>query len=99
MEESLHAIELALEAAREFNYLVCAENTKRARLLAEEAFSHPSILAQLNFGDQHKMAMYLPLFLPAGMTILLTLASELKRYRKRKHESLKWLSENHAKRD
>lgn len=88
-----------MKEASTFNYLACAENTRRARRLAEEAFSHPSILAQLNFPDQHKVAMYLPLFLPAGLAILMALGKEAKRYIKRKQASSRWQLEHRAKID
>lgn len=49
---------------------------------AEAAFFHHSILAQLSFPAQHKMAVYLPFFLPATLPIAVGLLRELRRARR-----------------
>lgn len=46
---------------------------------AEAAFFHPSILARLSFPAQHKMAVYLPFFLPAMLPVVVGLLREVKR--------------------
>lgn len=48
---------------------------------AEAAFFHHSILAQLSFPAQHKMAVYLPFFLPATLPIAVGLLRESRRAR------------------
>ncbi|GMH33870.1 hypothetical protein BSKO_01704 [Bryopsis sp. KO-2023] len=96
VEESLTAIEMTLAAAYSFNYVSCAKTAATARQLAEEAFSHPSILAQLNFPDQHKVAMYLPFFMPVGTALLAIVGAEVKRFFKRKRAAAKW-KDSHVK--
>lgn len=46
---------------------------------AEAAFFHHSILAQLSFPAQHKLAVYLPFFLPATLPLAIGLQREAKR--------------------
>lgn len=90
-----------MEAARlatlSYDYIKCARNARRARRVAEEAFSHPSILAQLNFPDQHKIAMYMPLFMPAGAAILTAFTKELQRYVRRMRAASAMRKKGHSK--
>ncbi|XP_067128042.1 GPI transamidase component PIG-S [Centruroides vittatus] len=46
---------------------------KHAFMLSEEAFFDPSLLALLYFPDDQKYAIYIPLFLPVGIPVLLSL--------------------------
>lgn len=48
-----------------------------AREMAEEAFQSPSILAQLSFPAAHKLAIYLPFFLPVSLPIIVNTIREL----------------------
>lgn len=57
------------EGRLEHSYL----QAKRAFILSEEAFFDPSLLALLYFPDDQKYAIYIPLFLPVGIPVLLSL--------------------------
>ena len=46
---------------------------------ADAAFFRPSILSQLSFPAQHKLAMYLPFFLPATLPLAIGFAKEVRR--------------------
>jgi len=48
-------------------------SARRAYVTAETAFSHPSLLALLYFPDDQKYAVYIPLFLPVMIPVLLSL--------------------------
>lgn len=48
-------------------------SARRAYVAAETAFSHPSLLALLYFPDDQKYAVYIPLFLPVMIPVLLSL--------------------------
>ncbi|KAJ3075899.1 hypothetical protein HDU99_001450, partial [Rhizoclosmatium hyalinum] len=43
---------------------------------AERAFFDPTMVSLLYFPDEHKLAVYLPLFLPVGVPLLQTIAAE-----------------------
>lgn len=57
---------------------------KQAHDKAETAFFDPDMLALLYFPEEHKWAVYLPLFLPLWFPLFGNLSSEYKRYKKRK---------------
>lgn len=48
-------------------------SARTAYVTAETAFSHPSLLALLYFPDDQKYAVYIPLFLPVMIPVLLSL--------------------------
>ncbi|GMK57143.1 hypothetical protein CspeluHIS016_0309830 [Cutaneotrichosporon spelunceum] len=52
--------------------------------LANEAFFDPSMMGLLYFPDQHKFAVYTPLFAPIGVSIVAGLLREIANLRKRK---------------
>ncbi|XP_060522011.1 GPI transamidase component PIG-S [Cylas formicarius] len=50
-------------------------SAKLAFKKSEEAFSHPSLLALLYFPDDQKYAIYIPLFLPVMIPVVMSLTS------------------------
>jgi phosphatidylinositol glycan class S len=55
---------------------------------AERAFFEKSMVGQLYFPDEHKIAVYLPLLGPVGVPLVMGLLNELKAWRKRRKEAL-----------
>jgi phosphatidylinositol glycan class S len=53
---------------------------------AERAFFEKSMVGQLYFPDEHKLAVYIPLLGPVGVPLLLGLLNEIKAWRKRRRE-------------
>ncbi|KAK3346158.1 phosphatidylinositol-glycan biosynthesis class S protein [Lasiosphaeria hispida] len=53
---------------------------------AERAFFEKSMVGQLYFPDEHKLAVYLPLLGPVGVPLLMGLLNEIKAWRKRRRE-------------
>jgi len=53
---------------------------------AERAFFEKSMVGQLYFPDQHKIAVYLPLLGPVGVPLIMGLLNELKAWRKRRRD-------------
>lgn len=53
-------------------------HVNRARRLASRAVFNPSMLSLLYFPDEHKYAIYTPLFGPIFVPLVLTLVKELK---------------------
>nr|CAD7263540.1 unnamed protein product [Timema shepardi] len=67
------------------------EASKQAFLSAESAFTDPSLLALLYFPDDQKYAVYIPLFLPVMIPVLMSLRNIYKFFKKNKSgEKLKF---------
>ncbi|KAK6618360.1 hypothetical protein RUM44_002812 [Polyplax serrata] len=73
------AIHLALEnihkttvALRQGNLTEAYKQSKMAFLASEKAFTDPSLLALLYFPDDQKYAVYIPLFLPIMIPVLIS---------------------------
>ncbi|GAA6027393.1 hypothetical protein JCM8097_007824 [Rhodosporidiobolus ruineniae] len=56
----------------------------RAQSLASQAYFDPSMLALLYFPDEHKYAVYTPLFGPVSVPLVVALLREIKEWRKEK---------------
>jgi GPI-anchor transamidase subunit S len=64
------------------------EHARIAEEEAEMAFFEKSMVGQLYFPDEHKIAVYLPLLGPVGVPLVMGLLNELKAWRKRRRERL-----------
>jgi phosphatidylinositol glycan class S len=56
----------------------------RAAELAEAAFFDHTMVAQLYFPNEHKFAVYMPLFVPIAVPIILALLRELRGIKKKR---------------
>ncbi len=54
---------------------------------AEKAFFEKSMVGQLYFPDEHKIAVYLPLLGPVGVPLVISLVNEIKAWRRRRKEA------------
>ncbi|XP_069082275.1 GPI transamidase component PIG-S isoform X3 [Pleurodeles waltl] len=63
--------------------------SKEAITSSEKAFFDPSLLHLLYFPDDQKFAIYIPLFLPMAVPILLSLLKTAKEYKQRRKEATK----------
>jgi len=80
IEEVGSAVTESVEAAKEVLYYLergqldkALEYSKIAFETSEFAFTHPSLLALLYFPDDQKYAVYIPLFLPVMIPVLMSL--------------------------
>ncbi|KAI0506640.1 phosphatidylinositol-glycan biosynthesis class S protein [Xylaria bambusicola] len=81
--KSIHHLELACST------LGSTESLKHARIAeteAERAFFEKSMVGQLYFPDEHKIAVYLPLLGPVGVPLLMGLITELKAWKTRRQQ-------------
>lgn len=62
------------------------EHARIAESEAERAFFEKSMVGQLYFPDEHKIAVYLPLLGPIGVPLVMGLLNELKAWKKRRRE-------------
>lgn len=63
------------------------ENARIAEEAAEKAFFEKSMVGQVYFPDEHKVAVYLPLLGPVGVPLVMGIVKEVKAWRKRGRES------------
>jgi phosphatidylinositol glycan class S len=63
------------------------ENARIAEEAAEKAFFEKSMVGQVYFPDEHKVAVYLPLLGPVGVPLVMGVLKELKAWRARRRGS------------
>ncbi|KAH7353981.1 phosphatidylinositol-glycan biosynthesis class S protein [Plectosphaerella cucumerina] len=83
VSRSMHHLELACASLGGLDGL---EHARIAEAEAERAFFEKSMVGQLYFPDEHKIAVYLPLLGPIGVPLVMGLLNELKAWRKRRRE-------------
>lgn len=86
VEQALSDIRSAWQHIAAGDYHAAGAAAAAAQAAAEAAFLHPSVLAQLNFPDSHKLGVYMPLFLPVSVPLLQGFVLQLRHYLKRRRE-------------
>jgi phosphatidylinositol glycan class S len=69
---------------RDGKFQVALENARVAEAQAERAFFERSMVGQVYFPDEHKVAVYLPLLGPIAVPLVTTALKELRKARARK---------------
>ncbi|CAI9774427.1 unnamed protein product [Fraxinus pennsylvanica] len=87
---SLEAAKLTLSNASLGIYDASAESSRQARLLAEDAFYHPSMMSVGYFSFEHCFAVYSPFFLPVSLHVLLAVLREWKRHKQESKKYKAW---------
>jgi phosphatidylinositol glycan class S len=64
------------------------QSAQAASLATRASFNH-EMLAMLYFPDEHKWAVYTPLFGPVAVPLLVALSREIKEYKRRRREKQK----------
>lgn len=86
---ALESLDMTYKEIDGGNYQKVFSNSKNALIAAEEAFFDPSMVSMLYFPDEHKYAVYLPLFLPISVPLALVLKEEFKKKKKRNEKDQK----------
>lgn len=81
---SLASLSSAMNSLSSGNLSAALHHSSQARDAAETSFSDPSILALLYFPDDQKFAIYIPLFLPVGLPLVVAYLDLVKKWRKTK---------------
>ncbi|KAI1459848.1 phosphatidylinositol-glycan biosynthesis class S protein [Annulohypoxylon moriforme] len=84
--KSMHHLQLACSNLGGTSGL---ENARIADVEAERAFFEKSMVGQLYFPDEHKIAVYLPLLGPVGVPLVIGLLNQIKAWKKARKEKLK----------
>lgn len=93
VSSAVTSLQLAVAELEAGNLGFALQYSKEAILASERAFFDPSLLHLLYFPDDQKFAIYIPLFLPMCVPILLSLLkimSEARRRRREKQAKKDW---------
>ncbi|KAI9496455.1 phosphatidylinositol-glycan biosynthesis class S protein [Zychaea mexicana] len=82
VQQSLHALDLGCHALQTGGYDAALQHSIHAIELAEEAFFNPTMVSMLYFPDEHKYAIYMPLFVPIAVPLLMAVIKGLKGFKK-----------------
>lgn len=79
VRKSLGALDLVSQALRKESYVEALQRSIEAVELAEKAFFDPTMVSMLYFPDEHKYAIYMPLFVPISVPLVMALLKEIKK--------------------
>ncbi|KAL8730035.1 MAG: hypothetical protein Q9166_004359 [cf. Caloplaca sp. 2 TL-2023] len=79
VEVTLDHLGKTCSALKEGRFDAALEKAKTAELAAEQGFFEKSMVGQVYFPDEHKVAVYLPLLGPVGVPLVMSALKELKR--------------------
>ncbi len=82
--ETIHRLDQACQNLQDGRYQTALENARKAEEEAELAFFEPSMVGQVYFPEEHKVAVYVPLLGPMAVPLVLSALRELKKLRERK---------------
>jgi phosphatidylinositol glycan class S len=100
--EALQDIGRSCEHLSRQEYVEALAASRDGLVKSETAFFDPTMVSMLYFPDEHKYAIYMPLFVPISVPLLMSLLRELKRLKEKKEakqEDDKSLEGMHGKQD
>lgn len=81
VDQVLHNLRETCASLRNGQFNTALRHARVAEVEAEKAFFEKSMVGQVYFPDEHKIAVYLPLLGPTGVPLVTSLIKELKRLR------------------
>lgn len=81
VDTTLVHLRATCDALREGRFGDALENARIAEIQAEKGFFEKSMVGQVYFPDEHKVAVYLPLLGPVGVPLVMSALKELRRLR------------------
>ncbi|KAL8973079.1 MAG: hypothetical protein Q9197_002503 [Variospora fuerteventurae] len=79
VEVTMEHLRDSCEALKEGKFTIALNHARIAEMAAERGFFEKSMVGQLYFPDEHKVAVYLPLLGPVGVPLIMSALKELKR--------------------
>ncbi|KAL8924609.1 MAG: hypothetical protein Q9208_003924 [Pyrenodesmia sp. 3 TL-2023] len=79
VEATLQHLGRSCTALKNGEFSTALDNAKTAEMAAERGFFEKSMVGQLYFPDEHKVAVYLPLLGPVGVPLIMSALKELRR--------------------
>ncbi|KAK5172071.1 GPI transamidase component [Saxophila tyrrhenica] len=86
VDQTIHHLDQACRGLQSGQYHEALENARTAEEEAEQAFFEPSMVGQVYFPDEHKVAVYVPLLGPMAVPLIMALAKELREFIKKLRE-------------
>lgn len=86
VDETLHRLDLACADLREGRFASALENARVADSEVEKAFFEPSMVGQVYFPEEHKVAVYVPLLGPMAVPLVLSGLKEMGKFRERRRK-------------
>jgi len=84
VDETIHRLDQACHDLEAGRYQSALENAQIAETEAEKAFFEPSMVGQVYFPDEHKVAVYVPLLGPMAVPLVMAALKEVKKLRDRR---------------
>ncbi|KAF9433513.1 GPI transamidase component, partial [Entomortierella beljakovae] len=82
--DALKDVERSCQKLSEQQYVDALVASRDGLVKAETAFFDPTMVSMLYFPDEHKYAIYMPLFVPISVPLVLTVLRELKKMKNNK---------------
>ena len=83
VDKTLLHLRETCSSLRDGKFIAALEHARTAEAEAEKAFFEKSMVGQVYFPEQHKVAVYLPLLGPVGVPLVMSLLKEVRRLRQR----------------
>ncbi|KAL9548368.1 hypothetical protein MBANPS3_005714 [Mucor bainieri] len=84
VRQSLDALDAVSKALSAEDYIMALQSSIETVELAEKAFFDPTMVSMLYFPDEHKYAIYMPLFVPISVPLVMALLKEIKKLKQAK---------------
>lgn len=84
VRQSLDALDAVSRALSAEDYIKALQSSIETVELAEKAFFDPTMVSMLYFPDEHKYAIYMPLFVPISVPLVMALLKEIKKLKQAK---------------
>ena len=84
VDETIRRLDRACHDLAAGRYQSALENARVAESEAEKAFFEPSMVGQVYFPDEHKVAVYVPLLGPMAVPLVMAALKEVKKLRERR---------------
>ncbi|KAI8639212.1 phosphatidylinositol-glycan biosynthesis class S protein [Parasitella parasitica] len=85
VRQSLDALDSVSMALSKVSYIEALQSSIETVELAEKAFFDPTMVSMLYFPDEHKYAIYMPLFVPISVPLIMALLKEIKKLKQTKN--------------
>ena len=82
--QALDSLSLSYDTLQTGDYASSLAHSIRAVERAERAFFNPTMVSMLYFPDEHKYAIYMPLFVPTSMPLIMALVKEVREIRRKR---------------
>lgn len=86
VRQSLDALSRVSQVLRQEDYVEALQYSIQAIELAEKAFFDPTMVSMLYFPNEHKYAIYMPLFVPISVPLVMALLKQLKQLKQQKNK-------------